>query len=188
MSFYDLLERFLRKTLGSMVENELAKEDKYVGMSLDELRTLSSGRLIDAAVSRAEYRMQDYYYADDGFAALNRTQKIIYTTYWLELEVNNGGLCQFFTNSSRVTAPFVSEALEAIGATKHKKLYDGFTAKYRIDTRTSHPSTLSTQEPLPHSINATRSMSSIPPSATSLHLKNISSSSSASISATFDSA
>ena len=134
MSFYDLLERFLRKTLGSMVQNELAKEDKYVGMSLDELRTLSSGRLIDAAVSRAEYRMQDYYYADDGFAALNRTQKIIYTAYWLELEVNNGGLCQFFTNSSRVTAPFVNEALEAIGATKHKKLYDGFTAKYRIDT------------------------------------------------------
>ena len=135
MSFYDLLESFLRKMLGSMVENELAKEDKYVGMSLDELRALSPKKLLEAAVSRAEYRMQDYYYADDGFAALNRTQKIIYTAYWLELEVNNGGLCQFFTNSSRVTAPFVSEALEAIGATKHKKLYDGFTAKYRIDTR-----------------------------------------------------
>ena len=59
MSFYDLLESFLRKTLGSMVENELAKEDKYVGMSLDELRALSPGRLIDAAVSRAEYRMQE---------------------------------------------------------------------------------------------------------------------------------
>ena len=61
MSFYDLLERFLRKTLGSMVENELAKEDKYVGMSLDELRALSPKKLLEAAVSRAEYRMQDYY-------------------------------------------------------------------------------------------------------------------------------
>ena len=34
----------------------------------------------------------------------------------LETEVNNGGLCQFFVNSSRIVAPFVSEYMAIVGA------------------------------------------------------------------------
>ncbi len=37
------------------------------------------------------------------------------------MEVNNGGLCQFFVNSSREFAPDLSAALDAIGALEHKK-------------------------------------------------------------------
>jgi len=49
------------------------------------------------------------------------------------MEVNNGGLCQFFVNSSRMVAPLVSEYMGIIGAADHKKLYDDFTSKYGID-------------------------------------------------------
>lgn len=49
------------------------------------------------------------------------------------MEVNNGGLCQFFVNSSRMLAPLVSEYMGIIGATEHKALFDSFVEKYQID-------------------------------------------------------
>jgi prepilin signal peptidase PulO-like enzyme (type II secretory pathway) len=51
-------------------------------------------------------------------ADLTKEQILAYSLYMFEMEVNNGGLCQFFVNSSRECAPFISEALEAIGATE----------------------------------------------------------------------
>ena len=50
----------------------------------------------------------------------------------LELEVMNGGLCQFFANCPDCAAS-VPEALEAIGAAEHKTLYDRFLADTGID-------------------------------------------------------
>lgn len=49
-------------------------------------------------------------------------------------EIQNGGLCQFFVNSSRTAAPYVSDALEAVGASAHKELFDSFTSENKIDT------------------------------------------------------
>lgn len=48
-------------------------------------------------------------------------------------EVNNGGLCQFFVNSSSECAPFISKALEAIGALDIKNLFDKFIEENNID-------------------------------------------------------
>ena len=56
-----------------------------------------------------------------------------YTLTKFEMEVNNGGLCQFFVNSSRETAPYVSDALEAVGAAGIKALFDGFIKDNGID-------------------------------------------------------
>ena len=42
-------------------------------------------------------------------------------------------LCQFFVNSSRAVAPFISDYLGLIGAKEHKALFDGFLAKTGID-------------------------------------------------------
>lgn len=56
-----------------------------------------------------------------------------YTLTKLEMEVNNGGLCQFFVNSSREAAPYVSDALEAVGALGIKALFDGFVRDNGID-------------------------------------------------------
>ena len=48
-------------------------------------------------------------------------------------EIHNGGLCQFFVNSSREFAPVISDGLEIIKAPKHKELYDSFIKKNKID-------------------------------------------------------
>ena len=58
-----------------------------------------------------------------------------YTLIKLEVEVNNGGLCQFFVNSSRQCAPYVSEALDAVGAGGIKELFDRFVTGNGIDVR-----------------------------------------------------
>ncbi len=64
---------------------------------------------------------------------ISKKQKLLYSLIEFEMEVNNGGLCQFFVNSSRECAPYVSEALNEIGATDLKKLYDRFISDNDID-------------------------------------------------------
>lgn len=60
-------------------------------------------------------------------------QKLIYVLMEFEMEVANGGLCQFFVNSSSQCAPYVSDALEKIGAVNIQKRYDDFLAENGID-------------------------------------------------------
>lgn len=61
-------------------------------------------------------------------------QQIVVVSIWdYSNEVNNGGLCQFFVNSSRNFAPILSESLEKIGAKKNKAHFDNFVKKNKID-------------------------------------------------------
>ena len=48
-------------------------------------------------------------------------------------EINNGGLCQFFSNSSKEFAPNISNYLEQIKALKHKKQFDKFIKTNKIN-------------------------------------------------------
>jgi hypothetical protein len=52
------------------------------------------------------------------FAQQSTPQKVFSSIWAVESEVNNGGFSQYFLNDSCETAPFVSEALEIIGAPK----------------------------------------------------------------------
>ncbi len=64
---------------------------------------------------------------------LNGIQKVIYVLTQFESEVNNGGLCQFFANSSRECAPYMSDALSKVGATEIQNLFDQFVSQNKID-------------------------------------------------------
>lgn len=64
---------------------------------------------------------------------LAKEQIYVYTLWQFDMEVNNGGLCQFFVNSSGECAPFVSDALEAIGAVKLQEQYNQFIEDNQID-------------------------------------------------------
>lgn len=59
--------------------------------------------------------------------------KYVYSLNEFEMEVNNGGLCQFFVNSSSECAPYISKALAAIGANELKTLFDNFINENNID-------------------------------------------------------
>lgn len=90
--------------------------------------------LFDAAIEKIDI-LVEINEEDAQNAPLTLQQRYVYALNLLELEVNNGGLCQFFVNSSRAEAPYVSDGLAAIGAKEHKELFDGFISKYRIDVK-----------------------------------------------------
>lgn len=64
---------------------------------------------------------------------ITEEQRTVYALMKFEAEVNNGGLCQFFVNSSGECAPYISDALAKVGAEKLKALYDSFIENNHID-------------------------------------------------------
>lgn len=94
----------------------------------ESLLTLSDDEFYDAVQCLCEDAVFDI-----KSSLVGEEQKIIYTLINLLAEVNNGGLCQFFVNSSGECAPYVSKALETVGAYEIKALYDSFITDNSID-------------------------------------------------------
>lgn len=118
--------------LGQIIYNfkMMKKADKLKALSNEELLALSDEELYDALEIICYYVVYDINNAD-----LTNEQRVCSTLLNLNSEVNNGGLCQFFVNSSRVAAPFVSESLSVIGADKTKELFDSFISENNIDLK-----------------------------------------------------
>jgi hypothetical protein len=57
-------------------------------------------------------------YDVSGFKSLSEKELIIFTVWWLEAEVNNGGFHQYFWNSAGDHANQTLSALEQVGAVK----------------------------------------------------------------------
>lgn len=123
----------LIKSLDESVTEYIEKEKFYVSMPEGSLTELPDDELIFAATARADSVINKYTEFADGLKDLNDEQRLVYALNSLEMEVNNGGLCQFFVNSSRAFANAVSEYMEIVGAEEHRALYDGFVSKYEID-------------------------------------------------------
>ena len=90
----------------------------------------------DILQEKYEYLLDKAYNAtikDDDISQLDENEKVLYVLFTFNLEVQNGGLCQFFVNSSREYAPLVSDYLELVGALEHKELYDNFVIDNKLD-------------------------------------------------------
>ena len=109
------------------------KQKNALSLSIEDLSALPDDDLFLAVIARTENKVDGFDDWEKGVNSLNQSQKVFYSLNWLETEVNNGGLCQFFVNSSRIVAPLVSGYLKTVGAEEHKKLYDTFVEKHRID-------------------------------------------------------
>lgn len=135
MGFFNTLKQAfaLSKSFKADLKAQAEREAAYLKMSSDELSALADDELCNAVWARAESIVSSEKSLPDGLNALNEQQRIFYAVNYLEMEVNNGGLCQFFVNSSRIVAPVVSEYMGILGATEHQKLYDTFIARHRID-------------------------------------------------------
>lgn len=68
----------------------------------------------------------------EDFESMSTQRKTAYTVACLELEIMNGGLCQFFANNPECSA-YVPEALSNLGAEAHLELYAGFLTDHNID-------------------------------------------------------
>lgn len=97
-------------------------------MGKENLLVLEDEEFYEAMICLCDDAVYDIKAAD-----LTKEQILAYSLYMFEMEVNNGGLCQFFVNSSSECAPFISEALETIGATELKNLFEQFVNDNDID-------------------------------------------------------
>lgn len=102
-------------------------EKAYEKMTLEDARKLDEYELVECVFCRLD--------AEDAeeLAALPEPQRVMYTVLWYQAEVNNGGLCQYFVNSSSMTAPYLEDALSTIGADAHLELFHRFVTENGID-------------------------------------------------------
>ena len=117
--------------LGTIIYNikNMKKAKKFRTLGKEGLLALNDEDFYDAI----ECICEDAVY-DIKDAQLTDEQKFVYSLNKFEAEVNNGGLCQFFVNSSSECAPNISNALTAIGAIELKILFDNFIGENKIDT------------------------------------------------------
>lgn len=114
-----------------LIEEE---RERYCKMSDDELLGLSDEELLSVVWIRTERHSAQFDTERRALDNMNEEQKNFYIVYYYMLQVNEGGLCQYFANSSRDTALFLSDALAAVGATEHRELFEEFLHHNKVAT------------------------------------------------------
>lgn len=109
------------------------KINRYLAMTSDQLSALTDTELYEAIGYRAERAMKESFESGVDKGVATDEQIIFFSLNTFDMEIQNGGLCQFFVNSSRAFASTLSEALEVVGALPYKELYDRFIADNGID-------------------------------------------------------
>lgn len=118
---------------GKSISDQDKKEQEYLSMSVDELSSLSDEELLQALNCRIEQKVFSFDDRAEGLASINEKQRILFSVNYYDMEMLNGGLCQYFVNTSRMTAPYISGYLSEIGAQEHKALFDSFISENNID-------------------------------------------------------
>lgn len=99
----------------------------------EELLTLSDEDLFETVEMQNYDIIDDAEDVDEQLKLLSGARKTVYILSMFDAEIQNGGLCQFYANSSSAVAPFVSEALKCVGAQEHLKLFEEFNKNNNID-------------------------------------------------------
>lgn len=117
--------------IGTIISNlsEMRRASRYRKMGAYVLLAMDDDSFYDAM----ECLCTDAVEYDIEGENISQEQRNVYTLICFEREVNNGGLCQFFTNSSSICAPYVSGALTAVGAYDIRDAYEDFVQKNNID-------------------------------------------------------
>lgn len=115
------------KTIVKVNQEFKAMRKKARSVTISEAAALSDEELTMCV----SCRLEDVEY--ERLSALPEPVRFICTVNAYQAEVNNGGLCQYFVNSSRDTAPYLEKALSAVGAVRHWEQFHDFMESNRID-------------------------------------------------------
>ena len=98
-----------------------------------ELKKLSDDALFETVYLQTLDVVDSFPDEETAFSKISIEQKTVYILSIYDMEIQNGGLCQFFVNSSRSLAPYIQENLDIIGATEHNELFTDFIQSNNID-------------------------------------------------------
>ena len=131
-NFNDTMDRLTADPQGFLAEI-IGEQSENRNLHGAALLTLDDDELFDAVYyQNLEIAGED----EDTSAQLERftgARRVVFILSLYDAEVQNGGLCQFFVNSSRAAAPCVCKALKSVGASEHLKLFEEFIAENNID-------------------------------------------------------
>lgn len=99
----------------------------------EELKKLSDNELFETVYSQTLDIVDSFPNEETALSKMSVEQKTVYILSMYDMEIQNGGLCQFFVNPSRSLAPYIEDSLYAIGAADHKKLFTEFIINNNID-------------------------------------------------------
>lgn len=113
------------KILYCMYDENLLKflQEKYVENELT----------YDEVIEKIQDKAYDANLKDDNIERLSSVERVVFVLNEFDIEIKNGGLCQFFVNSSSRYAPLISDYLDEVEAIDHKLLFDEFIYTYKID-------------------------------------------------------
>ena len=136
MGFFKQIKQsldFIRTMKAEMIRQQEMRQT-YVSISPAQMVALPNEELFAAATARIDAIADGFDDVMEGFQAMSEHQRLVYALNYWQMEVNNGGLCQFFVNSSRCLAPYIGQYLRSVGADNHADLYEGFIRRNGIDT------------------------------------------------------
>lgn len=115
-----------------VLKEEKKKAKKCMAMSVNELASLGDEELYDAIEHRILFETKSMD-VEEIIKKFVGAKLVFYVVQYFSMEVNNGGLCQYFVNSSRLTASCILDALKTIGADEYFSLLDQFISDNQID-------------------------------------------------------
>ena len=115
------------------VKNALADGKQKSKMSAGELLALDDEALCHTLELRLAWEIRWERSRENYVGSYEGAKRAFFVVQQYDAEVNNGGLCQYFVNPSRLAAPYLAASLEAIGAPAHAALFSGFIAQNGID-------------------------------------------------------
>lgn len=121
-------------------EDEIAKSvdafnnrKTYSALDKSTLESIEDSELEQAIVDYIYTKVGDDYEKQyEIVTGLSKGFKAVYTTWWVEAEVNNGGFNQYFWNSSSQFAMEAIDGFKEIGAEKYASLMEN-AVKIAID-------------------------------------------------------
>ncbi len=113
------------------IAGEKKKVNKLEKIGAEELGKLSDDDLLEALSSKILMEEANLE-VSECLKKFSGEKRVFYIVNYFDMEIQNGGLCQFFVNSSREVAPYILECLETIGATSYATLLSDFVTKNDI--------------------------------------------------------
>jgi len=116
---------FLSEMMETQEENKQLHGEELLKLSDDDLLETINFQNLDIAEEAED--------EDNELEQFTGARRTVYILDLFDSEIQNGGLCQFFVNSSSVVAPYIIESLKCIGANEHLNLFKEFIETNNID-------------------------------------------------------
>jgi hypothetical protein len=103
--------------------SEFENREIYAKLSTEIIETIPDDKLEQAIMDNIDTNFENgEQYTLEKISKLTKGQQAVFSTWWIEAEVNNGGFNQFYFNSSGQFAEMAKIGFKTIGAEKFSDL------------------------------------------------------------------